>query len=228
MAGQGIKDYGQEVLQVLESALVGKVPEPMSIMLVQDFGRDPYLILIACLLSLRSRDVVTYHVCKELFKRVKTPQQMLKISQDDLEAIIHKIGFFRRKATILKEVSQQLIDQFNGSVPETLEELLSIKGVGRKTANLVLAEAFNEPAICVDVHVHRLSNQLGLVDTKNPDETEFALQKIFPQSQWREINRLLVMLGQNSCQPMAKNCTFCLFFNHKNMHLRFGIKVVMP
>ena len=225
MAGQDIKEYGQEVLQVLESALVGKVPEPMSIQLVQDYGRDPYLVLIACLLSLRSRDVVTYHVCKELFRLVRTPQQMLKIPQEDLEALIHKIGFFRLKATILKEVSQQLIDQFNGKVPETEQELLSIKGVGRKTANLVLAEAFNKPAICVDVHVHRLSNQLGLVNTKNPDETEFALQKIFPPNQWREINRLLVMLGQNSCSPKADNCSFCLFFNYKKLHPRFGIKV---
>ncbi len=225
MAERGIKEYGQEVLQILESALVGRVPEPMSIMLVQDYGRDPYLVLVACLLSLRSRDVVTYHVCKELFKLVKTPQQMLKISQKELEAIIHKIGFFRRKATILKEVSQELLERFNGAVPENLDDLLSIKGVGRKTANLVIAEAFNKPAICVDVHVHRLSNQLGLVDTKNPDQTEFALQKIFPKSQWREINRLLVMLGQNSCQPSAKNCSFCLFFDHKKKHLRFGIKL---
>jgi endonuclease-3 len=196
----------------------------MSIMLVQDYGRDPYLVLIACLLSLRSRDVVTYHVCKELFSRVKTPQEMLKISQEDLEAIIHKIGFFRRKATILKEVSQQLIDQFNSKVPQTEQELLSIKGVGRKTANLVLAEAFSKPAICVDVHVHRLSNQLGLVKTKKPDQTEFALQKLFPPQQWRDINRLLVMLGQNSCRPKAPHGRFCLFFNHGKTQFRFGIK----
>ncbi len=222
---QNLKEYGQEVLQVLESALADKVPEPMSIMLVQDYGRDPYLILIACLLSLRSRDVVTYHVCKELFKRVNRPEEMVKISQKDLETIIHKIGFFRRKATILKEVSQQLIDQFGSRVPDTEQKLLSIKGVGRKTANLVLAEAFGKPAICVDVHVHRLSNQLGLVHTKNPDDTEFALQKIFPPHQWREINRLLVMLGQNSCSPAASNCSFCLFFNHKKQSIRFGIKL---
>ncbi|MBY0109827.1 MAG: endonuclease III [Candidatus Babeliaceae bacterium] len=225
MTNQSIKEYGQKILKTLESALVGKVPEPMSLMLVQDFGRDPYLILIACLLSLRSRDVVTYHVCKDLFRRVKTPEQMLKIPQKDLEVIIHKIGFFRRKATILKEVSQQLIDQFNGKVPKTLEKLLSIKGIGRKTANLVLAEAFDQPAICVDVHVHRLSNQLYLVHTNKPDETEFELQKIFPPHQWREINRLFVMLGQNSCQPMAQNCNFCIFLDYKKIHLRFGIKV---
>ena len=127
-------------------------------------------------------------------------------------------------------MSQQLIDQFNGKVPETEQELLSIKGVGRKTANLVLAEAFNKPAICVDVHVHRLSNQLGLVNTKNPDETEFALQKIFPPNQWREINRLLVMLGQNSCSPrqttvhsvyflITKNCTPGLVLKYHNWAL---------
>jgi endonuclease-3 len=209
LADKNLKDYGQRVLKILESALVGKVPEPMSITLIKEYGPDPFLILIACLLSLRSRDTVTYGVSRELFKRARTPQEILAIPEKELEAIIHKIGFFRRKATILKEVSQQLIDQFHGKVPDTEADLLRIKGVGRKTANLVLPLAFHKPAICVDVHVQRLSNKLGLVDTKTPEQTERALQKIFPQSQWTTINRLLVMLGQNMCTPTSSNISIC-------------------
>lgn len=209
MLEQDVKIRGQRILQILETALVGKVPEPMSLLLIDDYGRDPFLILIACLLSLRSRDAQTYLVCKDLFKQARTPQEILKIPQKELEALIHKIGFFKRKATILKEVSQEIIDRFGGTVPETEEELLSIKGVGRKTMNLVRAEAFQKPAICVDVHVHRLANQFGLVHTKTPDQTEFSLQKVFPQNQWRKINRLLVMLGQNMCDPQ-KGDTHCV------------------
>lgn len=190
----------QQLLKKLESALVGKVPEPMSLLLVHEYGKDPYLILIACLLSLRSRDVVTYQVCHELFKWVKTPQEMIKIPTAQLEAIIHKIGFFRRKAHILKEVSAALIERFDSKVPDTELDLLSLPGVGRKTANLVLAVAFDIPAICVDVHVHRLANQLGLVHTKTPEETEYALQKLYHPKQWHNINRLLVMLGQNKAK----------------------------
>lgn len=156
--------------------------------------------------------------------KVKRPQQMLDISTKELEDLIYRIGFFRRKAIILKEVSRQLIDQFRGKVPDTEKELLQIKGVGRKTANLVLAEAFGKPAICVDVHVHRLSNQLGLVHTKSPEATERALQKVFSLDKWTEINRLFVMLGQNQCLPRAQNCAFCLFFDYKGYHARFGIK----
>ncbi len=192
-----LKRYGQEVLTILKKALVGKVPEPMSLLLVKEYGKDPFLILVACLLSLRSRDAVTYHVCRELFKRATTPQEIIAIPDHELEALIHRIGFFRRKTQILKQVSQQILQEFHGRVPDTEEGLLRINGVGRKTANLVLSVAFDKPAICVDVHVHRLSNQLGLVHTKTPEQTERALQKIFPPAQWGEINRLLVMLGQN-------------------------------
>ena len=168
----------------------------MSIQLTQEFGRDPFIILMSCLLSLRARDTVTYPISQQLFKKVKTQQELLAIPIPQLEAIIRPIGFFHRKALILHSVSQELIDRFHGKVPHTFEELLSIKGVGRKTANLVLAEGFGKPAICVDVHVHRIANQLGLVKTKTPEQTEFALQKIFPEKDWRDINRYFVLLGQ--------------------------------
>lgn len=205
MADKDLKVYGQEVLRTLRAALVGRVAEPMSLTLNKEYGRDPYLVLIACLLSLRSRDVVTIHVCRELFTYARTPQELLRIPIKQLEKIIHKIGFFRKKAETLRSVSNELIERFGGKVPHTEQELLSLKGVGRKTANLVLSEGFNQPAICVDVHVHRLANQLGLVHTKTPEQTEYALQKIFPQKDWRDINRLLVMLGQNSKEfPLDK------------------------
>ena len=149
---------------------------------------------------------------------------MVAMPQEDLERIIHKIGFFRRKATILKQVSQQLLDDYRGHVPTTERELLALKGVGRKTTNLVLSEAFDKPAICVDVHVHRLANLFGLVHTTTPEQTEVALQKLFPRKQWSNINRLFVMLGQNSCSPTSKKCSFCLFFGHGNNHLHLGVK----
>lgn len=194
----------------------------MSLTLIKEFGKDPFLILIGCLLSLRSKDSVTYGVCKELFSRARTPEELLTIPQHELEALIHKIGFFRRKAAILKAVSQQIIDQFGGHVPDTEADLLAIKGVGRKTANLVLALAFDKPAICVDVHVHRLSNMLGLVSTKTPEQTEFALQKIYPARQWADINRLLVMLGQNRCTPTTQNKDTCRLIH--GLTIPIGIK----
>lgn len=180
------------------------MPEPMSVIIAKEFHKDPYIILISCLLSLRARDVVTLPVSRKLFSKVRTPQQMVKMSQHELEKIIHPLGFFRRKATVLKQVSQELIDRFAGKVPHTQEELLSLPGVGIKTANLVLGVAFDTPALCVDTHVHRLSNQLGLVKTKTAEQTEKALQKIIPRNYWIEWNHLLVKWGQNVRGDISK------------------------
>jgi endonuclease-3 len=165
--------------------------------IIKEYGKDPYLILIGCLLSLRSRDVKTLPVCRELFERARTPQELLKIPLDELEKILYPLGFYRRKAATIRAVSKALLEDFSGKVPATEQELLSLPGVGRKTTNLVLAEAFGIPALCVDTHVHRLSNRFGLVKTKTPIETEYALREILPQRYWAEWNRLLVMWGQN-------------------------------
>ena len=186
-----------KIIRILRRATKG-MTKPMISTIIEQYGRDPFLILISCLLSLRARDTVTLPVCQQLFAIARTPSELLKIPINKLETIIYPIGFYKRKSNILHNVSKDLIQRFNGIVPSTEKELLSIKGVGRKTANLVLAEAFGIPAICVDVHVHRISNRLGLVHTKTPLETELALQQILPKKYWSEWNKLLVMWGQNS------------------------------
>ena len=181
-------------------------PPTMSSMIIHDYGKNPYLILISCLLSLRARDTVTYPISQELFKHAQTPQEMLKLSIPQLEKILKPLGFYKRKAHILHDVSQELIDRFHGKVPRTEEELLSIKHVGRKTANLVLSMAFDVPAICVDTHVHRIANHLGLVKTKTPEQTEVELKKIIPQKDWGIINDTFVRWGQNVCKSNMKQC----------------------
>jgi endonuclease-3 len=170
--------------------------EPMGFFIARTY-KDPFYVLISCLLSLRSRDTVTLPISQNLFVRVTSPQEMLDIPLQELEEIIRPIGFFHQKARTLKHVSAELLHRFGGRVPNTETDLLSIKGVGRKTANLVLGLSFGIPAICVDTHVHRLSNQLGLVSTKTPEETEEALKQILPERDWIEFNNLLVAWGQN-------------------------------
>ena len=196
----------KQVVQIIHALrkATRDMPEPMSTIIAKEYHKDPYIILISCLLSLRARDVVTLPISRKLFSTVKTPQQMVKMSQSELEKIIHPLGFFRRKATVLKQVSKELIDRFHGKVPHTQEELMSLPGVGIKTANLVLGVAFDIPALCVDTHVHRLSNQLGLVHTKTPEQTEKALQKVIPRNNWIEWNHLLVKWGQNVRGDISK------------------------
>ena len=185
------------------------MPPTASDAIIAEYGRDPYLILISCLLSLRAKDSMSFPVSCQLFKQARTPEQMVALSQQQIEKIIYSVGFYRQKAKQLCEVSKALIDQFGGVVPRTLEELLTLPGVGRKTANLVLGMAFGVPAICVDIHVHRISNRLGLIKTKTPEETEVALEKIIPREYWIEYNKLLVMWGQNICLPTSPLCSRC-------------------
>jgi len=186
---------------------------PAATEIVQEFGRDPFLVLVSCILSLRTKDTVSLPASQRLFKRAKTPQDLLKISLNELAAIIYPVGFYKNKAKNLHEISRDLLARFNGQVPSTETDLLSFKGIGRKTANLVLGEGFGIPAICVDTHVHRISNRLGLVVTTTPEETEFALKKILPKDSWTEFNRLLVMWGQNICVPISPFCSKCAVFD---------------
>ena len=178
--------------------------------IITEFGHDPYLILISCLLSLRAKDSTTIHVCRELFTRVKTPQQMVDLSLCELEKIIFKTGFYRNKAMVLKHVSQVLVATYAGTVPSSMEQLLKIKGIGSKTANLVLGMAFKIPSICVDTHVHRISNRFGLISTKSVDETEKNLKMVIPRNLWIEWNKLLVIWGQNICHPVSPKCSVCV------------------
>jgi endonuclease-3 len=187
-----------------------KCPPLLIDAIIHEFGKNPYLILIACLLSLRARDAATIHVCKALFSSIKTPQQLLTLPVNTLEAIIKPIGFFKTKATILRSVSNDIIERFADKVPDTEKELLSIKGIGRKTAMLVLSKAFDQDTICVDVHVHRISNRLGLVKTKTPHDTEVAIANILPKKYWTLWNTWLVLWGQNVCRPVSPKCSTCL------------------
>ena len=185
------------------------MPPTLTTALIQDYGRDPFIIFISCLLSLRARDTVTYPVSRKLFARARTPQELLDIPLSELEELLYPLGFYRKKAQTIRSASHELIKRFKGKVPDTEEELLSIKGVGRKTANLVLGFAFEIPAICVDTHVHRLANRLGWVQTTNPDDTERELKKLVPKKYWIELNTYLVLWGQNVCLPRPK-CSQCV------------------
>jgi len=183
--------------------------QPLINQIIDEYGKDPYLILMACLLSLRVKDITTIHVCRNLFNRAKTPVQICALDRAELEKIIFKTGFYKNKAKVLHEVSEDLIRRFKEKVPSTEEELLSIKGIGRKTANLVLGLAFDKQAICVDTHVHRISNRLGLISTRTVEQTEEALKKILKKDQWTIWNKLLVIWGQNICVPISPKCSQC-------------------
>lgn len=166
-------------------------------------------MLISCLLSLRTRDETTLPASERLFARAATMQGMLDIPVADIQKLIYPVGFYKTKALRIHDICTDLIHRFGGKVPDDLEQLLTLKGVGRKTANLVLTEGFGKPGICVDTHVHRISNHLGYVKTRTPDETEFALREKLPRRYWIEYNALLVTWGQNVCKPISPVCSAC-------------------
>jgi endonuclease III len=170
---------------------------------------DPFRILVGCLISARTRDEVTEAACDRLFQRVKGPKGLLKLTSRQLEKAIYPVAFYRNKAKALKSLSSDLIERFGGKVPETLEELLTLQGVGRKTANLTLILAFDGMGICVDTHVHRIANRWGYVETDTPEQTETALRKKLPKKYWQRINELLVGFGQTVCKPISPLCSQC-------------------
>jgi endonuclease-3 len=174
--------------------------------------RTPYHILITTILSLRTKDTLTAQIAPKLFAVADTPRQMVKLSAEEIAGLIYPVGFYRNKAKSILAVSQQLLDKHQGQVPADLDELLTLPGVGRKTANLVMTAGFNKPGICVDTHVHRISNRWGYVQNKTPDETEFALRDKLPPEYWIEYNGLLVSLGQNICVPISPWCSKCPIF----------------
>jgi endonuclease-3 len=170
---------------------------------------NPFKILIATILSARSRDENTTLVIEKLFFEYKNAKDLADANVERLKEIIHSIGFYNVKALRIKRVAQLLVEKFGGKVPNTIEELMELPGVGRKTANCVLVYAFNKPAIPVDVHVHRISNRLGIVVTKNPEETEKSLINIAKKKDWLAINETFVKYGQNICLPIKPTCSIC-------------------
>lgn len=176
---------------------------------LMDSFQDPYLVLIACILSLRTNDRTTYPATLRMLELGRTPEDFAKCDPDVLAKAIYPVGFYANKAKQIVELSKILVEKYNSKVPCDIDELCKFNGVGRKTANLVLSEGFHEPAICVDVHVHRIFNRLGYVCTKNPEETEFSLREKLPKKYWIDINSLLVTHGQNVCKPIKPQCDNC-------------------
>lgn len=181
---------------------------------LMDTFNDPYLVLISCILSLRTNDRTTYPATLRMLELAKTPKEMKKVNVNDLAKAIYPVGFYENKAKQIIELSRQIDEELGGKVPDEIEDLIKFNGVGRKTANLVLARGFNKPAICVDVHVHRIFNRIGYVKTKSPEETEFALRKKLPKKYWIDINTLMVTHGQNVCKPQKPNCSECPISNY--------------
>ncbi|MBF0479289.1 MAG: endonuclease III [Candidatus Omnitrophica bacterium] len=183
-------------------------PDP-SVTLVGKRWHDPFLVWISCILSLRTQDATTLPAAERLFQLAKDPFSMAQLTVKQIEKAIYPVGFYHTKAKNILGICRRLIDEFKGKVPDDLDVLLSFNGVGRKTANLVLTEGFGKLGICVDTHVHRISNRLGYVKTKTPEETEFALREKLPSQYWIEYNTLLVVWGQNICKPVSPLCSQC-------------------
>lgn len=199
-----------KIVQTLKEA---KQPRSEFVELMEQFN-DPYLVLIGCILSLRTNDKTTYPATLRMLELAKTPQEMMRVKVEDLAQAIYPVGFYENKAKQIIELSRQIVEELDGKIPNEIEDLIKFKGVGRKTANLVLAKGFNKPAICVDVHVHRIFNRLGYIKTKTPEETEFALREKLPLKHWIDINTLIVTHGQNVCKPQKPNCKDCPIANY--------------
>ncbi len=175
--------------------------------------RDPFKVLISCILSLRTQDKTTGPASERLFKLVSDPYSLSRLPIKTIEKAIYPVGFYRVKARTLRDISMELIEKHDSKVPDTLEGLLELRGVGRKTANLVLTRGFDKYGICVDTHVHRITNRWGLVWTKTPDESELALRDLLPKRYWKDLNGILVAYGQHVCQPVSPFCSQCRIYS---------------
>lgn len=217
MNDKDIDKIMKELLKVTKS-----MPMPVVTEIKLVTNRNAYKILISTMLSLRTKDSTTRDASMRLFEKAGNPKDMLKLSEEEIAKLIYPVGFYRVKAKNILEVSQTIIDDYNGKVPDEIDELLKLRGVGRKVANLVVTEAFDKYGICVDTHVHRISNRFGYVSTKKPEQTEFALRKKLPKKYWRVYNDTLVIYGQNLCKPINPLCNqcsvskYCDYFKNKN------------
>jgi endonuclease-3 len=188
--------------------------DPSVTTVAEHYRRDPWAVLASTILSLRTKDEVTLAASKRLLEKAGSPDELNVMKQEKIEKLIYPVGFYHNKAASLKKIASILLEQYNGKVPASMEELLALPGVGRKTANLVLTEAFNLDGLCVDIHVHRISNRCGWLNSKNPEETEMTLRKILPRQYWKRINYLLVLYGQKLCRPVSPFCSQCVIRRH--------------
>lgn len=199
--------------KIVEKLIDAKQPRREFVQLMEEF-KNPYLVLIACILSLRTNDLTTYPATLRMLEIGKEPKDFAYCDVEKLSKAIYPVGFYQNKARQIVELSKIIVEKLDNKVPDTIEDLIKFNGVGRKTANLVLAKGFGIPAICVDVHVHRICNRIGYVKTKNPEETEFALREKLPKKYWLDINTLLVTHGQNICKPIKPICEECPIKNY--------------
>lgn len=180
-----------------------------SVSKIKKEGADHFKILISTIISARTKDEITYKATEKLFSKAKNAKEILKLSENEIAKLIYPAGFYKVKAKNIKKTSEIIVKEYNNNVPNNLDDLLKLPGVGRKTANLVLAVGFKKEGLCVDTHVHRISNRLGIIKTKNPTESEMALRKILPKKYWEKYNELLVLLGQNVCHSRKPLCQKC-------------------
>ena len=194
-----------KIIQALKDA---NLPQRDFVKMMETF-HDPFKVLICCILSLRTNDLTTYPCSFRMLEIGTKPEDFITVDVETLAKAIYPVGFYKNKAQQILDISRDLVENYGSKVPASIDELVKFKGVGRKTANLVMAKGFDIPAICVDVHVHRISNRLGWVKTKTPEETEMALRKLLPEKYWLDINTILVTFGQNLCRPTKPMCEKC-------------------
>jgi len=188
--------------------------DPSVTTVAQQYRRDPWAVLVSTILSLRTKDEVTIAASKRLLEKAGSPEELKAIKAEKIEKLIYPVGFYRNKAASLKKIASILLEQYKGKVPPSMEALLALPGVGRKTANLVLTEAFDLDGLCVDIHVHRISNRCGWLSSKTPEDTEMTLREILPRNYWKRINYLLVLYGQKLCRPVSPFCSQCVIKKH--------------
>jgi len=170
---------------------------------------DPFKVLVSTILSLRTKDETTAVASRRLFEKASTPEEIFRLGENKVSSLIYPVGFYNVKAKKIVKLCKQLIEQYDSIVPDSIEELLKFDGVGRKTANLVVTAGFNKPGVCVDIHVHRISNRFGYIKTKTPDQTETELRRKLPKRFWIDYNYLLVSFGQHLCRPVSPFCSLC-------------------
>jgi len=197
-----------------ERVEAGAEKEPAVTTVAENYSREPWAVLVSTILSLRTKDDVTLETSRRLLAKAPGPAELAALGEDKVARLAYPAGFYRTKAASLKKIAAILLEQYDGEVPADMDALLALPGVGRKTANLVLIEAFDLPGICVDVHVHRISNRCGWLSTKTPEETEMTLREILPKKYWKGINALLVLYGQNLCRPVSPWCSRCVIKTH--------------
>lgn len=200
------------VVSLLENAVT--VWDTPAVTIVSQRDGDPFKILVSCILSLRTKDTTTGPASERLFNLADTPEKMSRLSVEQIETAIYPVGFYRTKALQILAICKKLLDEYHGRTPDSIDELLTFNGVGRKTANLVVTLGYGLPGICVDIHVHRICNRWGYITTNNPVETEFTLRQILPQKYWLRINDLLVTFGQNLCKPVSPLCSKCPVYQY--------------